>query len=110
MLFISLLFSLLEVPKFGLTIGVFIGSISGLVVGSLGGLIVALWYGGLDIIQHYILRLILATQSHTPANYTRFLDYATERIFLRKVGGGYIFVHRTLMEYLASLNPPPVKP
>jgi hypothetical protein len=28
----------------------------------------------------------------------------SERIFLRKVGGGYIFVHRTLMEYFASLD------
>jgi hypothetical protein len=27
-----------------------------------------------------------------------------ERIFLRKVGGGYIFVHRLLMEHFASLN------
>lgn len=26
-------------------------------------------------------------------------------IFLRKVGGGYIFVHRLLLEYFASLEP-----
>ena len=25
--------------------------------------------------------------------------------FLRKVGGGYIFIHRLLMEYFASLGP-----
>lgn len=31
------------------------------------------------------------------------VHYTTERIFLRKVGGGYIFVHRLLMEYFASL-------
>ena len=30
-------------------------------------------------------------------------DYATERVFLRKVGGGYIFIHRTLMEHFASM-------
>lgn len=34
-----------------------------------------------------------------------FLDYAAERIFLRKIGGGYIFIHRYLMEYFASLTP-----
>jgi len=28
---------------------------------------------------------------------------ATDRIFLRKVGGGYIFIHRLLQEYFASL-------
>jgi len=27
------------------------------------------------------------------------LDYAADRIFLQKVGGGYIFIHRMLMEY-----------
>ena len=32
-----------------------------------------------------------------------FLDHSTERIFLRKVGGGYIFIHRLLQEYFASL-------
>ena len=39
-----------------------------------------------------------------PWNYPRFLDYATERILLRKVGGGYIFVHRLLLEYFAALD------
>jgi hypothetical protein len=39
-----------------------------------------------------------------PWNYPRFLDYAAERILLRKVGGGYIFVHRLLLEYFAALD------
>jgi hypothetical protein len=39
-----------------------------------------------------------------PLNYTRLLDYCAERIFLHKVGGGYIFVHRLLMEYFAGLE------
>jgi hypothetical protein len=34
----------------------------------------------------------------------RFLDHAAERILLRKVGGGYIFVHRMLLEYFANLE------
>jgi len=33
-----------------------------------------------------------------------FLDYAAERIFLRKVGGGYVFVHRMLMDYFVTLE------
>jgi len=36
-----------------------------------------------------------------PGNVVRF-HAAAERIFLRKVGGGYIFVHRTLLEYFAQ--------
>jgi hypothetical protein len=30
-----------------------------------------------------------------------FLDYAAERLFLRKVGGGYSFIHRLLQDYFA---------
>jgi eukaryotic-like serine/threonine-protein kinase len=64
----------------------------------------ALWFGGLDVIQHFLLRLVLWRTSNMPWNYARFLDYAAERIFLRKVGGGYMFVHRLLMEYFAAMS------
>ncbi|MBW4599392.1 MAG: protein kinase [Calothrix sp. FI2-JRJ7] len=57
--------------------------------------------GGEACIKHFILRCILYFNGHIPWNYARFLDYATERIFLRKVGGGYIFVHRSLLEHFA---------
>ncbi len=69
------------------------------------GLPTALWYGGLDIIQHYILRLILVIKGYLPFHVVPFLDYCVDRIFLRLVGGGYIFIHRYLMEYFASLTP-----
>ncbi len=77
----------------------FLTGISGSITGSLLGL----WYGGLDVIQHYTLRFILWRRGYLPWNLVRFLDYAAERIFLRKVGGGYIFVHRLLLEYFAGL-------
>jgi len=41
----------------------------------------------------------------TPLNYANFLDYATQSILLQKLGGGYIFIHRLLLEYFASLTP-----
>jgi hypothetical protein len=31
-------------------------------------------------------------------------DLCTERIFLRRVGGGYIFIHRMLMEHFAAMG------
>ena len=67
----------------------------------------AIWlvYGGLACIQHLVLRILLWQTRCAPWNYPRFLDYASERILLRKVGGGYIFVHRLLLEYFASLEP-----
>jgi len=69
------------------------------------GSLAVLWYGGLDVIQHYTLRLILSfTQPRLPLNLARFLDHCVERVFLQKVGGGYIFIHRLLLEYFAELS------
>ncbi len=66
------------------------------------GLIIGLAKGGFACIQHVILRLLLLRAGALPWNYPRFLDYAAERILLRKVGGGYIFIHRLLLDYFAS--------
>ncbi len=70
------------------------------------GLIAALWFGGLFAIQHITLRIILWRRASTPplGKYAEFLDYAAQRIFLQKVGGGYIFIHRYLLEHFAALN------
>ena len=54
--------------------------------------------------KHLILRILLWRSGCIPWNYARFLDYAAECIFLQKVGGGYIFVHRTLLEHFAQMN------
>jgi hypothetical protein len=71
------------------------------------GLMGGLGMGGLAYLQHYILRALLWGTRAMPWHYVRFLDYAAERILLRKVGGGYIFVHRQLLDYFASLDEPP---
>ena len=60
--------------------------------------------GGEACVKHFILRVILYCNGYIPWNYARFLDYATERIFLQKVGGGYIFVHRLLLEHFAQMD------
>jgi hypothetical protein len=61
-------------------------------------------FAGVILIQHFTLRLILWLQGYTPWNYARFLDYATERVFIRKVGGGYIFIHRILQEHFSQMH------
>lgn len=60
--------------------------------------------GGEALIKHVLLRLILTLNGVTPWNYRKFLDYAAANIFLQKVGGGYIFIHRLLLEHFASLE------
>jgi len=96
----------------GLVVGLASGTISFVLqgMGALGvfclfGLLAALWFGGLDVIQHIVLRLLLFRRDCFPWDCTRFLDFAHERILLRKVGGGYIFIHRLLQEYFAALEP-----
>jgi len=80
---------------------------SGLIFGLSVGLLAGLLYGGLACLRHGVVRLLLWRAGSMPWNYSGFLDFAAERIFLRKVGGGYIFVHRLLLEYFASLDTTP---
>lgn len=71
----------------------------------IGGTIVGFMYsGGLTCFQHFALRYVLWRTNRLPLRLVSFLDYASERVFLRKVGGGYKFVHRALMEHFATLN------
>ena len=66
------------------------------------GMLVALAYGGIDVVQHYVIRAVLHLSRAMPWNCARFLDSAVERVLLRRVGGGYIFIHRSLLEHFAE--------
>ena len=104
----------------GLIYGFYLGVLAGLVVGITGGLTVGLTAGisvmlgssiaglatwlffyRLGAIRHYILRFFICNNNYLPWRLTTFLNYCVDRIFLRKVGGGYIFIHRQLMEHFA---------
>src|SRR5207248_1623611 len=65
---------------------------------------IALAYGGIAVIEHYVLRWYLWRYGDMPFNAVCFLDYAAERILLRKIGGGYMFSHRLLLDFFASLE------
>ncbi|MCL4875101.1 MAG: TIR domain-containing protein [Anaerolineae bacterium] len=73
----------------------------GVMFGMAGGI---LQFGGLSVIKHIVLRVILWQRGDAPLNYARFLDHASSLILMRKVGGGYIFIHKTLQDYFASLH------
>ncbi len=68
------------------------------------GLLFGLFRAGEACFKHLILRLVLYFNGSIPWNYARFLNYATDRIFLQKVGGGYIFIHRLLLEHFSALR------
>ncbi len=83
--------------------GLFFGQVLGLPV----GLVVMLVFGLGTFFQHFALRFWLWRTGSLPWNLVALLDEAAERLLLRKVGGGYIFVHRLLLEYFASLDTTP---
>ena len=68
-------------------------------------LLLCAWYGR-DVIHHYVLRLVLWAGGYTPLRLVRFLNQGVKLVFLQKVGGGYIFIHRLVMEHFASLKEP----
>jgi hypothetical protein len=79
-----------------------------LTVALAGGLLAGLLSGGLACFRHGILRVLLWRTGSVPGNYSRFLDAAAELLLLRKIGGGYIFIHRLLLDYYASLDTPSI--
>jgi transcriptional regulator with XRE-family HTH domain len=74
----------------------------GAIGGTISGLVVGLPNGGIASIQHLVLRVLLWRSHLIPWNYSRFLDYAAEHILLSKVGGGYMFIHRLLLDHFGS--------
>lgn len=67
-------------------------------------LLTGLIYGGRAVILHIVLRFLLWREGSIPRNYAHFLNQMASLGILRKVGGGYIFVHRYLLEYFAELE------
>ena len=45
---------------------------------------------------------VVATPPLTYHFYPAFLDYAARLIFLQKVGSGYLFIHRQLLDYFSE--------
>ncbi|MCB8945347.1 MAG: hypothetical protein H6658_16490 [Ardenticatenaceae bacterium] len=97
---------------FGLIFGLFARLIGGLIFGLIGGLISGLLvglvqYGGEVVVQHYVLRWLLARQGVLPFPFQdrkliAYLDEMAARLLLRRVGGGWMFIHRTLLEFFAD--------
>jgi serine/threonine protein kinase len=80
---------------FGSVYGLVYGVEVGIALGALAGL----RFGGVDALYHYVLRAALFVESHTSLRLARELDSASDAGLLRKVGGGYLFMHRLLLEH-----------
>jgi len=98
----------------GLWIGCVSGYLGGLLTDPISGLAIGTSFfvagfavagaiaGGFAVMQHCVLRVLLFCYEDVPLKYPEFLNRAVYHILLRKVGGGYIFVHRLLLEHFAA--------
>jgi DNA polymerase III delta prime subunit len=66
------------------------------------GMSCSLCLGGFGVLQHYTLRWILSQSGRVPFRCHNFLEQSVKLLFLQRVGGGYIFIHRLLMDYFAA--------
>lgn len=96
----GLIFGLISALAFRIGFGL----VFGLIFGSIFGLGFGIDYGGVALLQHFALRLVLFFTGCIPWNYARFFNYACDRLLMKKVGGGYVFYHRMLMEHFAQME------
>lgn len=61
-------------------------------------------HGGIPWVQHHTLRFYLQRSGCIPRRYLRFLSSSSEYSILRRVGGGYMFSHRQILEHFARLH------
>ena len=83
-----------------------VNPLSGLFSGLLFGMMAGTMHGINDVVKHLAIRLLLWVEQRVPAHYVSLLDYGASCVLLRKVGGGYVFQHRLLQAYFASLTSP----
>jgi hypothetical protein len=74
----------------------------GTLIGTAVFLLIFVSIGGGPLLEQLILRHNLKRHRLVPWPYLPFLDFMTECLILRKVGHGYIFVHRELLDFLAD--------
>ncbi len=60
------------------------------------------WYGGITYAQHWTLRWMLGRESTLPFALPDWLDKMVNAGLLRRAGGGYIFIHRSILEFFAD--------
>jgi hypothetical protein len=60
-------------------------------------------YGGLDAVQHWLIRFLMIRSGRLPTAPAAFLQYAAKLILLRRRGSNYEFIHATFLDHVAVL-------
>jgi hypothetical protein len=95
-------YGLLLGENYGLSIGLRVGLNYFWSLFVVSSVLVWVTTGSLAVWRHYLIRFLLRCTRTFPLNVSQFLDDATARILLRRLGGGYRFTHRLLLDALAN--------
>jgi hypothetical protein len=63
-----------------------------------------LLHGGSAVIKHFAVRVLLAFYGNVPFRLASWLEFSCQRMLLKRVGSGYAFIHRLLLDHLASVG------
>ncbi|HEU5376263.1 MAG TPA: TIR domain-containing protein [Ktedonobacteraceae bacterium] len=80
-------------------------SLFSFLIGISAGLSLGLYFGLSAFLKHVTLRFLLWQLDYLPWKIEHFLDEMIERLFLYRIGGSYIFIHRFLIDHFATLTP-----
>ncbi|WP_377965097.1 NACHT domain-containing protein [Almyronema epifaneia] len=92
---------------FGLLLELIVGRLHGRIYVLLGGLFLAIIIGLRPVIQHYVLRFVIAQKGYLPWDIVLFLEHATQLRFIQRTGGRYRFIHDLLRKHFAYGELPP---
>lgn len=87
---------------FGQSSALLVGLINGIGPALIGATVGLIAFGGLAVVQHGLLRLMLWCGGDAPWNLAAFLDDTVALQLLRRGGGGYLFLHRLILEHFAQ--------
>jgi hypothetical protein len=69
-------------------------------------LVVPCFFGWVPVLRHFLLRALLSARGALPFRLVPFLEHAANCAILRRVGGGFMFVHALLLDHLADERAP----
>jgi len=70
----------------------------------LSGIVVFWFKGGGFFVRHFVTRGLLHLTDDIPWRYPEFLDRCCHHLLLHRIGGRYVFLHRLILEWFATLD------
>jgi eukaryotic-like serine/threonine-protein kinase len=64
----------------------------------------ATWYGGQAVVRHACLRMLFGWCGTFAFRVVKFMSFAEQRMLVKSAGGGYVFLHKSVQDYFASLG------